>query len=391
MDPWLRYFAGLFFLCLAVYTRYAYIPIAFALLGGYFLLYFRTWQKLFLLRFIIAVVILAFFAALTNHSGEAPAFENDSIRTGYHFEHTLGSFNFLFPLQAILAGNTLHSVGKLLGGKSLNSLFLILVSAFIVAVFFGSIYRVAKEYFRKDRRTGESTIVLSSLFAGIISVVLLVYLSLTRPIQKNDVLDNWTYVQEERYYAVMWVTILMAFFFVILQDGHSSLLKRLIVLIFFVSFAVDAPYYIYNKFTDIKKNSAYFLTGDKKMYFIQYPENREDRDRTIADYEKLGEIIEGLKKENGIRPVFISADRSERIAVLQGAVFGQPEILGDNLFTSRRQSIILKVSDQDPYPDGQLKSFIREKNIRSIYSGNIGTLYLYTLESNQLKIISFLH
>jgi len=211
-------------------------------------------------------------------------------------------------------------------------------------------------------------------------VVMLIYLSLTRPIQKNDVLDNWTYVQEERYYAVMWVTILLAFFFVILQDGNQSWLKRLILFVFFASFALNAPYYLYSKYIDIKENSAYFMTGDKKMYFLQYPQNKKVRDSIIADYERLGEIIRGLQKENGIRPVYISADRSERIAILQGAVFGQPELLNDRLFTSRRQSIVLKVSSSDPYPNELLKSFIEKKRIEKLYAGSTGNIYVYTQE-----------
>jgi hypothetical protein len=379
LKQWTRFLTGLIFLCLAVYTRYAYIPIAFALVGGYFLLYFRTWQKLFLLRFFISVFVLAFFAALTNHSGEAPAFENDSIRTGYHFAHTVARFNFLFPVQTILAGNTIHSFSKLFGEKSLTTIFLILLCLSILTVFIGSIYRVASEYFRKERQYRESTIILSSSFAGMVSVLLLIYLSLTRPIQKNDVLDNWTYVQEERYYAVVWVTMLLAFFFVILQDNNGSWLKRLILLIFFASFGLNVPYYFYNKYSDIKKNSAYFLTGDRKMYFLQYPHNRDERDRIIADYEKMGSLIEGLEKDNGIRPVYISSDRSVRIAVLQGAVFGNTDLLSGHLYSSRKQSIILKISDQDPYPNEALKTFIKEKNIGSIYSGEIGTLYVYTL------------
>jgi hypothetical protein len=172
---------------------------------------------------------------------------------------------------------------------------------------------------------------------------------------------------------------LLAFFSVILQDNNSSWLKRLILLIFFASFGLNAPYYFYNKYIDIKKNSAYFLTGDKKMYFLQYPQSRDERDRIIADYEKMGNLIEGLEKENGIRPVYISADRSVRIAVLQGAVFGNPDLLSGHLFSSRKQSIILKVSNQDPYPNHTLKAFIKENNIGSIYSGEIGSLYVYNL------------
>jgi hypothetical protein len=380
LNQWIRYFAGLAFLCLAVYTRYAYIPIVFALVIGFFLLYFKTRKKLYLLRFFLGIGVLAVFTILTNHSGNSPAFVNDSVRTGYHFTHTVERFNFLFPVQAILAGNTIHSMGKIFTIASITHFYLILLTLLILFVFVACLIRIMREYLEFKGQDENRVIILSSLFAGIMSVVLLIYLSLTRPIQKNDVLNDWTYVQEERYYAVMWMTILLAFFFVIVQEGEKGWLKKWILFILFASFCVDTPYYFYNKISDLRKNSAYFLTGEKKMYFIQYPKDRLDRDRMISDYEKLGTLIQDLEKENGIRPVYISADRSQRIAVIQGAVFGQPELLNDNLRTSRKQSIIIKISDRDPYPNDQLRAFVREKKMNPLYSGNIGSLYVYTLE-----------
>jgi hypothetical protein len=205
-------------------------------------------------------------------------------------------------------------------------------------------------------------------------------MSLTRPIQNNDILNNWTYVQEERYFTVVWVSILAAFLFIVLVD--KGRLRRIILLIFYFSIFIDLPYYFYNKVIDIGKNSSYFLTGEKKIYFAQYPKNSRQRDSIMEGYERLRMIISELKTENGIRPVYISDDRSPRIAVLQGAVFGQMSSPNENLRTSRTQSIIIKVSDHDPYPNETLKEFVENNKKEPTYSGLIGNIYIYTIPSS---------
>jgi hypothetical protein len=319
---------------------------------------------------------ISFFAILINHSFEAPAFVNEAGTKGYHFQE-LAKFNSLFPVQTFLAGNTSHSLGKLLLERHLSVAFPYLLALCVFVLFLAALWKVWLAYLKEDDALRSSTLLLTSLIVGTASVLLLIYLTLTRPVQKNDVLDNWTFVQEGRYFATIWITILASFLFVLLRQ--KGRLQKIVLYFLLAISAINIPYYFYNKAVEIRKNSSYFVTGTRKLFFLQYPENPETRDSIISGYEALGHTIGELTKKNGIRPIYMSADRSERIAVLEGAVFGRLDPLDKHLFGSRTQSIIFKISANDPYPNGWLKTTVQESRYKPFYSGIIGDLYVFTV------------
>ncbi len=376
----LKYVVGLIFLCLAIYERYAYIPVAFAILSGFLLLYYKNRRKYFIARFFIGLVVIGVFVGLTNQSSNSSAFENKAISTGYQFS-TLSKFYFMFPVQTIMAGNTVHSISKILRKEQLVKAFLVVFTLFITVIFIWALWKLIFRFIGGKLETESAVILISSFMAGGISILLLVYMSLTRAIQKNDVLDNWTYVQEERYYVIMWITILMSFMLIILYD--NGFLKRIILFILFAAILIEVPYFIYNKYIQISKNSSYFVTGEKKIYFMQFPKDVEEQNQVVMGYDKLESIIDN-SKQAGIKPVYLSADRSERIAAIMGASFGPHQILKTNIYSGKKQVVIIKLSKDDPYFNGDLQAFVKSNQLRTCYIGSIGTIYTCTITGNMI-------
>jgi hypothetical protein len=369
---WILFFMGLAAICFAIYTRYAYIPVSFVLMAAFLIIFYKNRKKIFITRFVIGVIVFALFTQFANHSSEAPAFRNESLVSGYNV-NALSKFYYMFPVQSIIASNTTHSITKVLHGKG-ETICMALLCLLILGVFAWSFRNVVREWFSTARVSPSVIIIIISLASAIISILLLIYMTLTRPTQKNDVLDNWTYVEEKRYYVIFWMTMLMSFSFTIMHDNGK--LRKIILVIFFLVFLIEIPYFLYNKYVLISKNNSYFVTGDKKFYFLQFPKDIEQRTQIERDYDKLSEIIHASTKKNGFKPLYLSADRSERIAVLEGAVFGLHGLVDTAIFASQAQTLIIKLSDNDPYPNQDLRAFIKSNHLNSCYSGEIGTLYI---------------
>ena len=283
----------------------------------------------------------------------------------------------MFPVQSIIASNTTHSLVKILHGKG-EMICMALLCIIILGVFAIAILKMVRNGFTSRQDSPSSVIIISSLAAGVISILLLIYMTLTRPTQKNDILDNWTYVEEKRYYVIFWMTMLMSFLYALMNDRGK--LRKMIAVILFIACLIEIPYFFYNKYTLISKNNSYFVTGDSKFYFLQFPKDIAQRDQIVQGYDRLAEIIKETTQKNGFRPVYLSADRSERIAVLQGAVFGSHAVVDSTLHAEKPQTLIIKLSGKDPYADQNLRAFVNANHLKSCYSGEIGTLYICTID-----------
>ena len=83
---WVLFFMGLAGICLAIYTRYAYIPVSFVLLTGLLLQYYKSRNKILLMKFATGVFVFIAFTLFANHSSEAPAFRNEARVSGYNLD-----------------------------------------------------------------------------------------------------------------------------------------------------------------------------------------------------------------------------------------------------------------------------------------------------------------
>jgi hypothetical protein len=361
-------------LAVSSWIRYSYYPLVFLfpiLILMVSLYQKKKWQIIVSLSMLASIFItFLFFQLIKTHSGVLP----DYVRVHQQnsrfvfFPGNLLKFNYVFALQPFIDTRSIFTITKYIHLQGIESILKFLFSASFLIITLNAVYEFSVNSFKnrlKEMREKE-TFIISLFFIAITSLCILMFLSFISPAQNNDILINWTFVQEPRYFSFIYVVLL--FFALIVFNNYNNWFSSLLVKIqrvFLLSFAaVSILYYLPSTLVSIKTQPYYFQTGEKKFYNLQ----TEDLVFSMCLKEKIS-----LNKLKGLRTVFISGSRTSNLAVILGAVFGTEAMLTN--FKPDRFSALLLLQDKDSGP-GLLK-FIESNKFETVYKSNSLCLYQY--------------
>jgi hypothetical protein len=292
------------------------------------------------------------------------------------YPENLLKFNYPFFIQPFIDERSIVTITKYLHIGTYANLAKISIS-----LFFGGLLVIALTQFIKGlilggykRETVTNIFILSLFFSSLSCLLILFGLSLISIPQNNDVLINWTFVQEQRYYGIVFISIMLLALLVI--NNYIGLFNNRLIKITkynIAFFAIISLMYSFPcLYITIRSQESYFLLGDKKLKY------KFTNDLNLAD--SIDSTIKNDKAGNR-KTVFISRDRISYYAGLRGASHATPEILKE-LYTSKEISLLIFVDEKNIDPD--ISYFISNRSLSPIYVKYPYKLYRYIVKPNIL-------
>jgi len=362
-------------------SRYAYYPLV-PLIPSLFLaigLFFkdRVLMKHSLSIFAIAGLLIFVFSTLKpDQSDYFLQFAHSSVQKKSFFWEHLKQFNFNLALQAFFDEKFFYTLCHSLSIASLLPFFKWTISLSIGGLFIFILFNSLKISWKNKNLTGNFYISMFAIFSALLTILLLLYSSLTRTLETNDTISNWTHVREERYFAPVFFVFTLIVFIAAFHKSFLSQkwLKKASGFLVFLSIGVAAIYYPLNKYSSIKNEPNYFLTGNDRIW-LNGLENQN-----VA--QSLNNLIQ-RSFISGIRPVFLSADRSVNLAEMMGAEYGgslMDENL-ENLKTSKSINIIILIGEAEYFPGkNKLVKFVDYHKLSPLVEAFKTKIYWYKLE-----------
>jgi hypothetical protein len=350
----------LFSLCMTL--RYAYQPImpvsvTILLLVGIFL---KNRKVIVSAIYTLASTLLGWIIFVL-HFKSPGSLPSEAQSKKIYWENLLSADWTIFN-KPLFDDRILHSVFFGWGGETGVTLSQTLVSLLILVTIITLlvIHFKSKKLFNS---TPKILLITTGISTALAAVGLLYLLSALSKPQENDYLHTWTYVRETRYYALLFVIVLLLALIFAFEKGRTAQWFRIFIWGLII---ISIPYYILAKCRSIKSDPDYFHAGKTKIMF------GESKSPILPELEK--HISES--NLNGIPPVYLTANRTIRYAQLIGARVLFPnfsQLSTSN--TSHPVALLIHFSNQDPYNKKELQSFIQQHPPETLFLSPSDTLY----------------
>jgi len=353
------------------FLRYAYYPIVFIFLFSLFVIIIledKSKLKYFFVTLFTFLILV--FVNITKYAFTL----NDNAPKVFYFENVL-SFNFLFPIQGLIDERIFYTFLHRLQMDILIIPIKLFLSIFVVAVISIGLIKLIYKLFKTKQIDKENYLWILPITTSGITLAMLLFLSLTTPQQNTDLIQNWTFVKEIRYFAPVFMSILFLIIYLGFHDkelSENTRIKNYLKYILFLSAFICFIYIIPNKYSEYKSNKNYFKTGESRL-FIQTLGSNED-----------GKLLQSLIKQstiNEIRPIYITTDQTKIIAEILGAEFGGSIIdkKWEKLKTSKDVIFIFKLTENSYFKE-QEEVILNFCNTKAVKQTNFKNLNIYTFK-----------
>ncbi len=358
------------------WVRDAYLPLLFVFPFSFLLTILIEKKKKYFSYFLLMLSILIFLMLLkSNFTVSLPKTGNTSV---YYFKNLL-NFNYFFPLQTLIDERLFYSILNKLHLNFIINPVKLLLSLFIVSLLiYLTIINLRNLIKQKVHRQNTFVWLLPLLVSGV-TLVMLLFLSVKTHEQTTDLLTNWTFVQEIRYFAPIFMSILLLIIYfgfgnkILLQQKKAKKILRFIV---YISAILSVFYLLPSKYSKIKLNKNYFLIGNEKLY--------SQTIGNIKDGELLNKLIEKSTLK-GVRPIYITTDQSKIMSEIMGAEFGGAifDAQWNDLKTSKDVILILRLTKNSYYKkkENKIQQFCIENGKKETEFKEI-EVYTYKLKAN---------
>ncbi len=354
-----------FCLFMTVFIRYAYYPtlIVIPISLVFLWLYFKN--KTHLKHLVIITLSFAFFSLISflimtkGVKGNATDLVGTQTNGITLLFDNLLKLNYSFPIQAILDDRFFFTLFSKLKLSVLEAPIKLLVSIVIFVFIVISIIRDIKHSKSSDKKI---FFLLFSTLSILGTFGYLVLFSILATPQNNDVLSSWTFVQEIRYYAPAFVSILLLISYYTFKKSTKKFAPVLRYSMYLIA-CISVGYGLISRYALINATPQYFTTGNARIWA-----------NNLSD-EKTGHELETLITKNtidNVRPIYLSTDRTHQIAELMGAEYGGA-LFGkfDKLRTHKDVVILVKLSEKSYYPERerQLVEFCQKHHSQEVIVG----------------------
>lgn len=327
-----------FLLFTTFYLRFAYLPLLVVL--PVFLLTRGLWTgnksliKNTLMLIVVLILLVAGSWLIRSHASDYLVNAGEkTIQARSFFPENLALFNVSMPIDAFTDSRVLFSLFNRVGIAKVVFPVSAFISVFLLFLFVISLFRAVRQPSALSRFAGVYAFLVFSVVAG-----MLVFLSATVAQER----PGWTYVAESRYFALAFVAVqLMVLFLTFYKPLYSSRLSKIARTSVWTLCTIAVLYYPVSKLSSIRNEKHYFLTGDDKAWLSAI----DDR-----EYAKALKQLIDESAIDGVRPIYLTADRSSFVAEMMGAEYGgsimhKPLILK----TSRPVVVLIHIGSKGNY------------------------------------------
>lgn len=374
---WLYTILSAVVLGLVFWSRYAYYPLVPIIPGMLFLVYLFSKNKKFLSYAGVSVgAILAIAAFSLSIRAEgldffASGVKSDNENIGLQFSN-LQKFNYSFFIQAFTDERAFYSLLNIAGLSFLVPYIKLLISLLVFALISLGVYgafATVKKNFKENKLLFYSVatpvaFILATLF-------ILTYLSIDRLPENSRSGVNWTHVQEARYYAPVFASLLFLALFFAYQRRKWTMgfVKKTMQYALWAFVILSVLYFPVTKYATVKAMPHYFSFGETKYLASQTDEL---------------EMLQALKKEigesfnNGVRPLYLAHQHQANLGELFGAEYGGS--VKDNLQTLQTSQAVNVIILRDlNKPKAQIEQHIKEKEMSPVWESDKYQIYNYIL------------
>ncbi len=365
---------------LVFWSRYAYYPLVPVIPAIYFLLYLFSKEKRYFVysaisfTIIFLIIIISFSVRAEGIDFFLKSAKSNGANVPYQWAH-LQKFNYSFFIQAFVDERFIFSGLKIVGLETITNSIKIILSLSIFSILLAGIYKLTHLVIHKLKENHVLFHILLSIVGfSVVTISMLVYLSIDRMPENSRSGLNWTHVQESRYFAPVFASILFMFsiFAFETQNWIHKKLKRISKLIVYSFAVISFLYYPISKYKLIKGTPLYFSFGETK-----YMANQTD------DVEMLKTLKKEISKSfiDKTRPLFISHNYEANLGELFDAEYGGSVMNTlDSLKTSKDINIIILHNKQRIVRE--ISSLIKSKKLSPFWESEKNELYKFTLKPN---------